>query len=241
MDALTAASRTADAVGSIGSHFMLDGATYKRGADLGFAGLDFYVVGRGGVLGDVDADVVAAAFAFLAPGHVRAQWEAGRAVLSPPEAAAEFAACCHAWAEAHVPDDLDAARLAELAGTVVASANPACAPVFAAWRTLPVPATPKAAAIHQMNALRELRNGLHAAAVIAAGLSPLEALSIRTPHMAPLFGWAELAEVSDVSATWDGAEEATDRAMARAFEVLDESERDELVELVNALHAAASG
>ena len=64
---------------AVGSHFMLDGNTYKRGAELGFQGLDFYATGRGGVLGDVDADVVAAAFAFFEPGQVRTQWDAGRA------------------------------------------------------------------------------------------------------------------------------------------------------------------
>ena len=67
MDAITAAAQTAGAVSSVGSHFMLDGTTYAHGAGLGFAGLDFYVGGRGGVLGDVDADVVAAAFAFFEP------------------------------------------------------------------------------------------------------------------------------------------------------------------------------
>lgn len=241
MDALAAATDTAAAVSAIGSHFMLDGNTYKRGAELGFAGLDFYVTGRGGALGDVDADVVAAAFAFLAPDHVRTQWDMGRAVMTPAKAAAEFASCCDAWSLAHVPDDFDAARLAELAGKVVAGANPAGAPLFAAWRALPLPTEPKAAAVHQMNALRELRNGLHAAAVLAAGLHPVEALAVKTPQMAPLFGWSELPEVDNVRATWDGAEEATNRAMAHSFEALDEAERDELVALANELHAATSG
>ena len=77
MDARAAATATAGPVSAVGSHFMLDGNTYKRGAELGFQGLDFYAAGRGGVLGDVDADVVAAAFAFFEPGHVRTQWEQG--------------------------------------------------------------------------------------------------------------------------------------------------------------------
>ncbi len=241
MDARTAAEKTAPAVSSIGSHFMLDGNTYKRGAELGFQGIDFYVTGRGGVLGDVDADVVAAGFTFFEPGHVRAMWEAGLQVMPAGRAAAEFAACCGSWAEDHVPDDLDAARLASLARTVASSARPACAPVFAGWRALPEPASPKAAAVHNMNVLRELRNGLHGAAVIAAGLSPLEALSIKTPGMAPLFGWPELADVSDLQRTWDGAEDTTTSAIAHAYEALSDTERGELVDLAGALHAATSG
>ena len=46
---------------------MTDPATYAYGAELGFEGMDFYVAGRGGALGDVPADVVAAAFVFFAP------------------------------------------------------------------------------------------------------------------------------------------------------------------------------
>jgi hypothetical protein len=240
MDALAAATSTAAAVSSVGSHFMLDGDTYKRGAELGFQGIDFYIAGRGGVLGDVDADVVSAAFMFFEPGAVRALWEQGLAVLPPGDAAREFAACGAAWAESHVPDDLDAERLTALAGKVVAVARPACAAVFAGFRALPVPESPKAAALHQMNALRELRLGLHGACVIAAGLSPLEAMSVRSPQMAPLFGWADLPDVSDLQEVWDGAEAHTTRAISHAYEGLTDAERAELSELAGALHEATS-
>lgn len=238
MDALAAATTTAEAVSSIGSHFMLDGETYKRGAELGFQGLDFYVTGRGGVLGDVDADVVSAAFTFFEPGAIRTLWEQGRSVMPALQAATEFAGCAAAWAETHVPDALDAARLAELAGRVVASARPACAPAFAGWRAMPAPQSAKAAAVHHLNTLRELRNGLHGAAVVSAGLSPLEALSLRTPHMVPLFGWTEAAPTDGLQARWDAAEAQTTQSIAHAYEGLDDDERDELAELANALHEA---
>jgi hypothetical protein len=241
MDPLAAATATAAAVSTVGSHFMLDGNTYKRGAELGFAGLDFYIAGRGGVLGDVDADVVSAAFAFFEPGNVRTLWDQARAVMPPAKAASEFAACAAAWADAHVPDDLDAARLADLAGRVAADARPACAPVFAGWRAMPVPAAPKAAAVHQMNVLRELRNGLHSAAVVSAGLSPLQALSVKSPHMVALFGWPEAAPTDGLAPVWDGAEARTTEAIAHAYEGLDDAERAELAELAGALHAATKG
>lgn len=241
MDALDAATRTAAAVGTIGSHFMLDGATYKRGAELGFQGLDFYVTGRGGVLGEVDSDVVAAAFTFFEPAAVRTLWEQGCGVMPPAQAAQEFAACCAAWAEAKVPDDLDAARLAELAGRVVAQARPACAPAFAGWRAMTVPSSPKAATVHHLNTLRELRNGLHGAAVVSADLTPLEALSLRSPHMVPLFGWPEPAPTDGLQPRWDAAEEQTNRSMAHAYEGLSDAEREELTMLANALHEATKG
>lgn len=241
MDALAAATSTATAVGSIGGHFMLDGKTYARAAELGFSGIDFYVAGRGGVLGNVDADVVSAAFTFFEPGGIRALWEQGLAVMGATEAASEFAACCAAWAEANVPDTFDAARLAELAGRMVADASPACAPLFAAWRAAPVPGSAKAAAVHHLNTLRELRNGLHGAAVLSSGLTPLEAVSLRSPHMVPMFGWSAPAETEGLQARWDAAEEQTSKSMAHAYAGLDDAERDELVQLANELHEATKG
>ena len=241
MDAPAAAAATASAVSNVGSHFMLHGGTYAKGAELGFSGLDFYVTGRGGVLGDVDADVVSAAFGFFEPGQVRTLWDQGRAVMAPAEAGAAWADCCAAWAEAHVPDDLDGARLGALLDPVVAAARPACAAIFSGWRALSVPASPKAHVVHQMNALRELRHGLHLAAVVAAGLSPLEALSHNAPQMAPLFGWPELADTEHVGPRWETAETATTAAVAHAYEALDDAARDELVELVDQLHQAVKG
>ena len=40
MDALADATRTATAVSQVGTHLMLDGSTCKRGAELGFQGIE---------------------------------------------------------------------------------------------------------------------------------------------------------------------------------------------------------
>lgn len=234
-----AAGATAAGVSTIASHFMLDAATYARGGELGFNGLDFYAGGRAGVLGDVDADVVAAAFFFFEPAMVRANWESAGKVMPRPQAATEWARCGHTWGEEHLPDDLDAARLGDLAGRCVASAAPAGAPVFAAWRHLDLPDSPKALALHHMNGLRELRGALHGGATLAAGLQPVEALLVKTPHMAPLFGWGDdLPDVSDRKERWDEAEAGTNRAMAHAFAVLSDGERQELADLIAQTDAA---
>lgn len=241
MDALEAVTESATAVSYLTSRFMLDGSTYKRGAELGFAGLDFYITGRGGVLGDVDADVVTATFAFFHPDQVRTQWDAGRQVMSPEQAAAEFTACAYRWAEEHVPDHLDSARLAELAGKVAAAGRIASAPIFAAWRRMPAPESPKAAAIHHMNALRELRQQLHAGCVFAHGVSPHQAVSVNGPGMAGLYGYPELAPVDDeLRATLARAEEATNLAVSHTLDALTAAERAEFVELANAIHAASA-
>ncbi|MGI8791738.1 MAG: SCO6745 family protein [Acidimicrobiales bacterium] len=235
------AAATADAISGIASRFMTDGNTFKYGASIGFQGLDFYVTGRGGVLGDVDADVVSACFAFFNPETVRAQWELGCKVMPPKAAAAEFAKAAYAWAERSLPDDLELARLAELAGKVVDGASPAGAPIFAGWRNLPVPTDARSAAIHHLNGLRELRGGLHNGAVLATGMAPLEALVVRTPQMAPIFGWmADLPDAEPHKASWQTAESATNRAFGRVFEALSSDERAEFSQLVLAADKASA-
>jgi hypothetical protein len=228
---LETAVATADTVGALASHFMLDMATYARGGELGFEGLGFYFAGRAGALGDVDADVVTATFGYFHPDTVRAGWEGSAGVMPRLAAAEAFGECAHAWARTHLPQDFDAAGLAGLAGKVTASASAAGAPLFAAWRRLAEPADAPALALHRMHLLRELRGGLHLGAVLAAGLAPEDALAVRTPYMAALFGWPEAGDTSSVKADWEQAEEATNVAMARVLSVLDDTERTRFVAL----------
>lgn len=235
MDPLDTARRTAEPIGSIPANFMLDGATYEHGAGLGFDGIDFYVAGRGGALGAVPGPVVSAAFVFFNPDTIAERWARGTEVMAPTAAAGAFIACGHRWAEEHLPDGVDYERLAELEARVISSTSPACVPLFAAWQAMAEPASPRALALQRMNVLRELRGGLHGASVVAAGLEPLQALMVKTPFMAGLFGWSEpLPDPSSCKAMWEQAEEATDRAMARSFAALDERERSELAELLTA-------
>lgn len=232
------AAACAAAVSGLASHFMVDAATYAAGAEAGFSGLDFYVAGRGGALGDVDGQVVAAAFAVFEPGTVRNQWEQARKVMAPREAAQRFIAQGHRWACEHLPEgEVDWARLAELAGAVNEAASPWVAPLFAGWLAVPEPegADPRALALHRMNVTRELRFACHAACLVAVGLSPVEAVAVRSAHMAPIYGWGELPEVTDeLRARWEEAEARTNRAMAPAYAALGDAERDELAALCSA-------
>jgi hypothetical protein len=243
MNPLEAATASGDAVNGLASHFMLDMATYARGGELGFDGLDFYVAGRGGALGEVDAAVVTAAFVFWNPDHVAASWDRSASVLSRAEAARAFAAAAHAWADEHLPSDGDLDRVAELAGRIADAASVAAAPLFAGWRTLPEPTgSPAALALHRCNALRELRGALHGAAVVCQGIAPHDAVACRTPYMLGVFGWPEAdgEATDDLQQAWDGAQAATERALAPAYAALDEAERTEFVDAINALQAAVT-
>ena len=242
---------THGAVHDVPAVFMLHGSTYGRGAELGYEGIDFYTCGRGAPLGDVDADVVAASFVFFSPTYIRGAWERGASVESRAQAAVSFMECGYGWARRKLDTEnggvmasTDLARLAELLTVIVDTASPACAPLFGAHRAMTRPGVHDAAALvlHLLDSLRELRGGLHGAAVVANGLTPLEALSIHTPHMVPIFGWTEPAPVADPSleGRWHAAETATNMSMARAFAVLDAASLNELVELCARLPTAST-
>lgn len=223
-----AAHDTAAAISEIPAQFMLDLRTYERGTELGFEGVDFYIAGRGGALGDVDADVVTAAFVFFAPDVVRAAWERSADVMPRRRAVQEFMAIGHAWGREHLaPDD----HVAVLLGRVVDAASVAAAPLFAAFRRLPEPPDDDTAALvlHRLNALRELRMALHASALLTVGLSPVEAVAVRSAPMAQVFGWSDLPAVEPLRDRWALAEARTDRMMGRHYRPLDHTERTELV------------
>jgi hypothetical protein len=236
-----AAVASADAVAHFTSRFMLDMATYQYGAEIGFPGMAFYTGGRGGVLGDVDAQAVSDAFFFFQPDQVASNWEAAAPVMSRDKAALEFQNCSNKWAEEHIPDDIDVATLASLAEKVASAADATDAPVFAGWRKLAPPASPKAAAAHHMNSLRELRFALHAKAINRQGVSPHAAVSHRQPHMIPIFGWGSPTDLDDATvADWDTAEAETNAGMAAALRVLSPEELDTFVALANAAYEATA-
>ncbi len=236
-----AAVESAAAISGLTARFMLDPATYQYGATLGFQGMAFYFGGRGGVLGDVDADSVTDALVFFQPDNVRSNWESAAAVMPRDKAALEFQNICSRWAEEHLPDEFDAATLAALAERVAAAADATGAPVFEGWRNLQPPASPKAAAAHHMNSLRELRFTLHARAVLAQGIAPQDAVMHRQPYMYALFGWGEPSEATpELVADWNKAEEETNAAMAKAFGALSSEELGTFVALANEALAASA-
>lgn len=236
-----AATKTARPIGDLPGGFMLDGETYEEASKLGFEGIDFYFAGRGGALGAVDGSVVAAAFVFFNPETVCRSWDRAKEVMPPESSAALFASRCHRWALEHLADaaadgTTDYGRCSELLGRVTARASVAGAPLFAAWRGLPEPAEPKALTLHRLNALRELRGAFHGAAILSHGLEPLQALMVKTPFMAGIFGWeGELPEGDRYREQWEAAEASTNAMMGRVLSVLDEPELGELVGLLRGI------
>jgi hypothetical protein len=216
---------------------MMAPSTFAPAIEAGFGGLDFYFRGRGGVLGEVDASVVVAAMGLLGPDVSATCWNDGRAVMSPGAAAQMFADVCAEFGRDHLTDGVDYRELVANCRIVIDAAECAGLPLFAGWRAMPVPDDPKGAAAHELNVLRELRGGAHLVAVIAHGLSPLEATLASTgTGMAGFLGHPEpYPDVTDAMRTArEHAEVTTTAIVAPAFAALDEDVRPRFVEQVRA-------
>ncbi len=233
-----------DAVYDAGGGFMTARATYVGGKEIGLRGFDYYFIARGGVLGDADPAVIAAALVFFPRALVEQHWAAGRAVLTPAAGAAHFAEACFAYGRQSFSSFEGAGRLAALAEKIAAAADPAGMPLFAGWRAMPQPEDASARVAMALNVLREHRGGAHNMAVLVAGLTPLEAIvgSRFGPINAQFFGWPE--PYPDPASTADRraeAEKTTNAMIAPAYAVLDAAERAEFVDLCQAAHKLVQG
>lgn len=236
------ASAVAAPISQYGSKFMLGRSFYAGVDELGYSGMDFYFVGRGGVLGDAPADAVIAAFGFMQPDLVRALWDSGRAVAPVAESVERFADRCAEWGRRRFGTSVDLARLAALAERAVDCADATAAPVFAGWRAVQRPDDPAGAAALLLHCLREHRGGMHLIAVRASGLTALEAvLANGGEAVAQLFGYQPpYPDVSALAEQVRQAEAVTNRLASQAYEALSGHERSEFVDLVGALHAVLS-
>jgi hypothetical protein len=229
-------------IGDVGFEFMTDPLTREAGRAAGLRGRPLYFLGRGGALGDVPAEVVVAAFAFFPPEAVTEHWNAGRQVMAPLDAAVLYAGQCNAWGRRHYADSPDAARVLALLERVVDEVDPAALPLFAAWRLLPRPDDVPGRLAQVMNVLREHRGGVHACAVAAVGLHPLEATLAGAygEAGAQFAGWPEPWPAAEPhKAAWEQAEELTSAATAIPYAVLDEAERADLVATLPSLRLPA--
>ncbi|MCB0999617.1 MAG: hypothetical protein R2713_15790 [Ilumatobacteraceae bacterium] len=215
--------------------------TRARGAELGLDPMQFYVLGRGGVLGDVDASVVASAFGYFKPALIAGVWNAAREKVSPRDAGREFMACCAAHGRAKLGAVDGLAEFVAAAEKVNAAADPDALALYAATAAEPLADDLPARAMQLVTVLREHRGSAHLVAVRAVGLDSRTAHHAKRPDDAKMFGWApdEAPVVDDlVQAKMAEAETLTDRIVAPAFAVLDEAERDAFVHGLERLAAA---
>lgn len=173
--------------------WMMAQETDDYGVELGFrTGRQFWVVGRGGVLGSCPPDIAVGALAFHAPDHVEEAWASVPAGLTHLEVAEHYRSRIVAWgASALSVFDEDRLDRLDRYGRRIAEAAPAAlGGLFAGWRAMPQPddAGPRVALTTHL--LREMRGDAHLNAVLAAGLTPLDAILASTnapPRTGPAY------------------------------------------------------
>jgi hypothetical protein len=239
MDALDTVKAIAPGTARIGSAFYFDPDTVTEAKRLGLDGFRMYFLGRGGVLGDVEADVVCSAFGYFEPGLLATMWNSAKAVMAPRDAARAYHACNHAFGRARLADVAGLGAYAEAATAVVDAADVGGLTLFAGVRAEPRPADDAARAIHLGMVLREMRGSAHLAAVRASGLTTPVAHAIKRPTEVELFGWKEPPPVTDDDrARHARAEVMTDEMLAGSFAVLDDEGAAALVAGTEAMFAA---
>jgi hypothetical protein len=227
-------------IGDLGMQFMADPLTREAGKARGLRGRPLYHLGRGGALGDVPAEIVVAAFTFFPPAVVIEHWNAGRQVMSPADGARLYAEQCNEWGRRNFTGVAGIGRVLELLERVVDNAEGAGLPLFVGWRLLPRPDDVPGRLAQVVNVMREHRGSVHACAVAAVGLGPLEANLAGSygTAVAKFFEWPEpYPDPEPYKAQWEQAEWITSTGAAPPYKTLTAEERAELVELLTKIHA----
>jgi hypothetical protein len=230
------------AVLTLGGAFADDPKTMRRARQIGLTGWAYHIASRGGALGDVRADTVAAALGFIAPEAVEDGWEAARKVAPPEQIAGYHLEECTRWGRERLAGFVGVKRLVELGERVVVNAEAAGLPLFAAWRAMPLPDdSPGARAAVLSHLLREHRGQAHLLAVRVSGLTPLEAIIAGSEGEsgATALGWQPPFPAFEPLVrrrAW--AEALTDRVAGDAMRALAPMERAEFVDLLDVAAAA---
>lgn len=234
-------------IGAIGGAYYFTDETIATGREHGLDGYRFYFLGRGGVLGDVQAPVVGSAFGYFHPGLVEKMWTTGRerTELSPREVGRLYLQCCHDFGRRHLTDVAGLDGFCAAASEVNDAAGRAGLALYAAISAEPLPDDTAARAMQLAAVLREFRGSTHLLAVLATdGIDPATAHGIRRPNYWTTFGYDEDARPVGTDAQRDAlaaADELTDRLVAPAFDVLDQDGRAALLTGLDAMGQAMPG
>ncbi len=228
-------------IAALGSRFYFDPGTLARGKEAGLDGFRLYVLGRGGVLGDVEATVVHSAFGYFNPALVAKIWNSAKETMAPRDGGRLYMECAGAFGSSKLGgvaglDTFNAAADKVIdAGLVDSSAQA----LFAAVASEPRSDETAARAFQNVAVLREMRGSLHLVAIVASGLSTEMAHRVRRPDDVEMFGWTNDAQVTDEHrAKWEAAEALTDELIAPIYSVLDSAEAQALADGIAAIEAA---
>ncbi len=239
---------TAAPIYELGGAYCFTDATAQRGERLGLDVFMFYCLGRGGVLGDVDAATVARAFQWFKPHLVETWWNEGRAVADPATIAAAYLEAARDYARRTFKETTTLRSFAAAAARVVDAAPTGRWPLVDGYRHLTLPDDAVARAFQLVIVLRELRGGAYGEAVTALGITPAESHYLNSADAFELYGY----ESDDAPIVTDElverralAEDRTTELLVTTYDALDDDQRlaflDGIRELASTADVAVEG
>jgi hypothetical protein len=227
----------------LGMSFYFDPDTAAAAKEHELNVFEFYGVGRGGVLGNVEAVEVGEAFWFFHQNAIDGLWGAGTAKASADATtvAESYLRAAYAYADKTFAGvERGTLEAFAAAARVVIDAVPADRyALFDGYRRFPVPADPLHAAYLATIALRELRGGVHIEATRACGIAANEACFISNEMIFELHGYSEAdapERTDDLVSRMRDAEDRTDQTMAGYLDVLSDAQRQAIADGVAAMN-----
>ena len=216
-------------------------STIDTGKSLSLKGMEFYVAGRGGALGDCEGSVVAAAFGYFNPIIINAAWTLAIAKHPARTIGSMHYECAAVVGREKLSALPNLAEFVSAMQKVFDAMDPDGLALFAAFKSLPLVNDLPGRAMQLAASLREYRGSAHLVAVRASGVSGIQAHFIKRPKDMKNFGWSESEYpiVNDETrARMVAAEKLTDALCIAPYSVLNETERASLVAGARAFEAA---
>ncbi|MCG8920221.1 hypothetical protein L6E12_31060 [Actinokineospora sp. PR83] len=245
MTAVSVAAETRAVVQRLGGAFMTSAELAEQEAAAGQPANTLYFSGRAAALGAPTPLVAAETFGIFPPRMV--ELLLSRATLLPEAALAAYCEALWQWSRTHLAHATTPDRTADLLLAVVDAADASGLPLFAGLRAAPRPTEGPERLGHALMLFRELRGGLHFAALRACGV-PLPAAVIADPGAGPdrlpLIGWrpeaitglvATAGAIPNLAVRWEAAEDATNLRTDELLAALDPGDRTELHQALLAL------
>lgn len=217
---------------SIGWAHYFAPATMAKAAELGLDGLQFYVAGRGGSLGDCEGSAVVSAFGYFNPATVIAAWDSAKAKVAPRVAGKAHLECSAMLGREKLSEVEHLAEFVIAADAVNDAADTDALTLYAAVKAEPLATDTAGRAMQLITILREFRGSAHLLALRAVGLNSKTAHFVKRPADIKLFGWSDADAPhidSSVHKKMAEAEALTDELVSPAYGVLDESGRTALL------------
>ena len=226
-----------------GAAYYFTPETLQAGKNINLGGMEFYVQGRAGQMGNCDPDAVSAAFGYFKPALLKSILEAARAKVEPRVAGAAHLEACAALGRAKLASLPQLEAFVAVLEKVNDAADPDSLALYAAIRTETLASDAPGRAMQLIAILREFRGSAHLVALRAAGIKSSTAQFIKRPDMWKQFGYTEdeAPEVTDVELQkMAQAEKLTDALVEPAYAVLTQDERKVLIDGLEAVKAALS-